>query len=253
MKIDVVTIFPDVIETVCRHSIVGRAQKKKIAGIKAHNIRNFTPSPHQSVDDYSYGGGPGMLLMAEPIFRAVESITGKGARSVRKKIRVILTSPQGELFDQQKAKELAKEKRLIIICGHYKGVDERVRESLITDEISIGDYVLTGGELPALVIIDAVVRLLPGVLNREESYKSDSFYDTLLDCPHYTRPVRFRGMTVPPVLLSGNHSEIERWRKEKALEATFFKRPDLLKNGRLSGEDGKFLRALKRKNGKGGK
>ena len=245
MQIDIITIFPDMVRAICTGSILGRAQKKDIIQINIHNLRDFASGKHSTVDDYSYGGGPGMILMPEPIFNAVESITGVKYPQSDKTIRVILPSPQGEVFIQQKAKELAREKRLIFLCGHYKGVDERIRKNLVTDEISIGDYVLTGGELPSLVIIDSVVRLLPKVLNKEESYKSDSFYGALLDYPHYTRPSEFREMSVPSVLLSCDHSKIEKWRKKMALENTFMKRPDLLDKIMLSEEEKKFLQTLK--------
>ena len=238
MRIDVVTIFPEIIDYICGTSITGRACKKGIVRIKAHDIRAFSPDRRMSVDDTAYGGGPGMILKPEPIYQAVDRITKK--KSMLR--NVVLLSPQGEVFTQKKARSLAMKKNLIFICGHYKGVDERVREGLVTEEISIGDYVLTGGELPVLVVIDAIVRLLPGAMSSRDSYRGDSFYrNKRLDCPYYTRPPSFRGMEVPPVLLSGNHSEIAKWRKEKSFANTLTKRPDLLKKTRFSKEEKELI------------
>lgn len=252
MKIAVVTIFPEIIEFLCEKSIVGRAQKNKLVKIKTYNPRDFTADRRLSVDDYAYGGGPGMILKPEPIFLAVEKITRrkyKRSNKIRqdgRKYRIVLLSPQGEVFSQEKAKELVKEKNLILICGHYKDVDERIRENLITDEISIGDYVLTGGELPALVLIDSIVRLMPKAMSNEESYKTDSFYNgKLLDGSYYTKPFRFRDMETPQVLLSGHHANIEKWRREKALQNTFIKRPDLLEKARLSKTDKAIIEKMK--------
>ncbi len=250
MNIDVVTIFPDIIEHACGQSIVGRAQKKKIVRIKTHDIREFSPDRRLSVDDTAYGGGPGMILKPEPVYRAVENITGRAGKRAgtgRKKYHIILLSPQGELFSQKKAGALAKKKNIILVCGHYKGIDERVRKNLITEEISIGDYVLTGGEIPALVVIDSIVRLLTGAMSNENSYKTDSFYgSSMLDCPYYTKPSKFRDMEVPAVLLSGNHLNIRNWRREKALRNTYMKRPDLLKKARLSKTDKEVLKNIKK-------
>jgi tRNA (guanine37-N1)-methyltransferase len=245
MQIDVITIFPQMFEGIIQESILKRAQQKNIVKINIHNLRDFALDKHYTVDDYSYGGGVGMVLKPEPIFRAVEKIMG--SRKGKRKARIILLTPQGETFNQDKAKELSQEKHLLFICGHYEGVDERVKENLITDEVSIGDYVLTGGELPAMVIIDSLVRLLPGVLNKRESFENDSFYQGLLDYPHYTRPGRFRGKSVPAPLLSGDHIRIRKWRMEKAIENTLKKRPDLLEKIRLSAEYQKILEELRRK------
>jgi len=248
LVIDVITIFPQMVEGIIKESILRRAQQKNIVKINIHNLRDFALDKHSLVDDYSYGGGAGMVLKPEPIFRAVEKIAGKKKR--KRKPRIILLTPQGQTFNQAKAKELSQEQHLLFICGHYEGVDERVKENLITDEVSIGDYVLTGGELPAMVIIDSVVRILPGVLNKKESFENDSFYQGLLDYPHYTRPRRFRRKSVPALLLSGNHAQIRKWRRQEALKNTLNKRPDLLDKITLSAEDQKILEELKRKNEK---
>jgi len=245
LQIDVITIFPQMFKEIVQESILKRAQQKNIVKINVHNLRDFALDKHSTVDDHPYGGGAGMVLKPEPIFLAVEKILSRVKGKV--KPRVILLSPQGQTFNQDKAKELSKEKHLLFICGHYEGVDERVKEEVITDEVSIGDYVLTGGELPAMVIIDSLVRLLPGVLHKRESFENDSFYQGLLDYPHYTRPQKFRGKSVPGLLLSGNHSRIRKWRRKKALENTLSKRPDLLETIRLCTEDKKILEELKRK------
>lgn len=219
MRIDIITIFPEVFSPLFS-SIIKRAQEKGIIEIHLWNLRDFSKDKHKKVDDAPYGGGKGMVLACEPIFLAVEKIKQINSDSL-----TILTSPDGEVFNQDKAKELSKEKGLIIICGHYEGVDERVR-TIVDCEISIGDYVLTGGELPAMVIVDCITRLLPGVLP-EEAQKNDSFSDFLLDWPCYTRPENFRGLKVPDVLLSGNHEKIKDWRLRQAIEKTKQKRPDL--------------------------
>ncbi|MQY66026.1 MAG: tRNA (guanosine(37)-N1)-methyltransferase TrmD [Clostridia bacterium] len=249
MQIDVITIFPQMLERIIKESILKRAQQKNIVKINIHNLRDFALDKHSIVDDYSYGGGAGMVLKPEPIFCAVEKIVSN--RKGKRKVRIILLTPQGQTFNQAKAKELSQEEHLLFICGHYEGVDERVKENLITDEISIGDYVLTGGELPAMVIIDSLVRILPGVLNKRESFENDSFYQGLLDYPHYTRPRRFREKSVPALLLSGNHSQIKKWRRQKALKNTLNKRSDLLEKITLSAEDQKILKELKRKRDSG--
>ena len=249
MQVDVITIFPQMLERIIKESILKRAQQKNIVKINIHNLRDFALDKHSIVDDYSYGGGAGMVLKPEPIFRAVEKIVG--SRKRKRKVCIILLTPQGQTFNQAKAKELSQEEHLLFICGHYEGVDERVKENLITDEISIGDYVLTGGELPAMVIIDSLVRILPGVLNKRESFENDSFYQGLLDYPHYTRPRRFREKSVPALLLSGNHSQIKKWRRQKALKNTLNKRSDLLEKITLSAEDQKILKELKKKQDRG--
>ena len=221
MQIDIITLFPEIFFGPFKESIIGRAIKQGLVEINAINLRQFTHDERGTVDDKPYGGGPGMLMKAEPLFEAVESL--RRAESL-----VILTSPQGKRFNQQMAAELKERKHLIIICGHYEGVDERVRAGLVDLEISIGDYVLTSGNLAAMVMTDAMVRLLPGVLGCDESSVSESFSGDLLEYPQYTRPADFRGMTVPEVLLSGNHGEIASWRRQEALKRTRQMRPDLL-------------------------
>lgn len=221
MDVDVLTLFPEMFHGPFQHSIVGRAIERGLLRVQLTNIREFGLGRHRVVDDAPYGGGPGMVMRPEPLFAAVESVR-------RKESRVILLSPAGRTFTQSWAAELAKELHLVLVCGHYEGVDERVREHLITDELSIGDYVLTGGELPAMVAVDAVARLLPGVLGGELSADEESFTTGLLEYPHYTRPPEFRGSGVPDVLLSGHHAEIARWRERQALLRTVQRRPELL-------------------------
>lgn len=231
MKIDVLTIFPEFFSEVFDFGIIRRAKLAGIADINVHDIREYTTDKHRMTDDRPFGGGDGMVLKPEPIFSAVETLLGTSVRdNYPEGTRVVLLSPQGKAFGHEAAKEFASEaKHLVLICGRYEGVDERVNEALVTDEISIGDYVLSGGEPAAVVVTDAIVRLLPNALGSDTSAENDSFSDGLLDCPHYTRPAEFRGMTVPEVLLNGNHAEIEKWRKEKALEKTRLNREDLLK------------------------
>jgi tRNA (guanine37-N1)-methyltransferase len=222
VRIDVLTIFPGIFDGPLRESLLGRATRDGLVEVKVHDIRDFARDRHRQVDDESYGGGPGMVLKPEPVFAAVESL-GPGER------RTLLLSPAGRRLNQALVRELAAEPWLVLIAGRYEGVDERVVQGLPAEEVSIGDYVLSGGEIPALVVIEAVTRLVPGVIGREESHERDSFgRHGLLDHPHYTRPAEFRGMQVPEVLLSGNHAEIERWRQEAALEKTRRNRPDLL-------------------------
>jgi tRNA (guanine37-N1)-methyltransferase len=222
VRIDIVTIFPGIFESPLRESLLGRAIEADLLDVRVHDLRDSTSDKHRQVDDESYGGGPGMVLKPEPLFAAVESL-GAGGR------RTLLLSPAGRRLDQDLARELAVEPWLVLICGRYEGVDERVVEGLPAEELSIGDYVVAGGEVPALVVLEAVTRLVPGVIGRGESHEQDSFGDEgLLDHPHYTRPAEFRGMRVPETLLSGNHQEIERWRREAALEKTRRNRPDLL-------------------------
>jgi tRNA (guanine37-N1)-methyltransferase len=222
VRIDALTIFPGIFESPLRESLLGKAIEAGILDVRVHDIRDFATDRHRQVDDESYGGGPGMVMKPEPVFAAVESL-GEGPR------RVILLSPAGRRLNQALARELAKEPWLVLISGRYEGVDERVVEGLPAEEISIGDYVLSGGEIPALVLLEAVTRLVPGVVGSEESLERESFEEGTLDHPHYTRPSEFRGMRVPDVLLSGNHAEVERWRREAALEKTRRNRPDLLK------------------------
>lgn len=230
MRIDILTIFPEFFTEVFDFGIIRRAKLAEIVEINIYDIRSFTTDKHRMTDDRPFGGGDGMVLKAEPIFLAIEQILGTCEREkYHAGTRVILLTPQGKVFKQNVAKEFAdKLQHIVMICGRYEGVDERVNETLVTDEISIGDYVLSGGEPAAIVVTDAIVRLLPNALGSETSAVNDSFTENLLDCPHYTQPRDFRGMTVPDVLLSGNHAEIEKWRKQKALEKTQKIRPDLL-------------------------
>jgi tRNA (guanine37-N1)-methyltransferase len=223
----VLTIFPEMLRSPLEHSILKRAQESGRLQVRLIDIREFSTDRHRTVDDMPYGGGAGMVMKPEPLFRAVEQITTDGSDPGPG--RIILMTPQGEPFSQERARELAQEDHLVLLCGRYEGVDERVREHLVTDELSIGDYVLTGGELPALVVLDAVARLIPGVLGDEESPKQDSFTDELLEYPHYTRPADFRGWTVPDVLLSGHHEEVDRWRRRQSLLRTLVRRPDLFR------------------------
>jgi tRNA (guanine37-N1)-methyltransferase len=222
MKIDVLTLFPAMFAGPLDESIVKRAREKKLLNLKIHNLRDWTHDRHKTVDDKPFGGGPGMLLKVEPLFEAIESLS-------RENTKVILLSPGGRKFSQEIALELSQQEDLLLVCGSYEGFDERVREALADDELSIGDYVLTNGALPAMVVIDAVSRLLPGVLGDDESSRDESFSTGLLEYPQYTRPAEFRGMKVPEVLLSGNHAEIEKWRREQAKLRTEKQRPDLLK------------------------
>ena len=221
MKIDVLTLFPGMFPGPLDESIIKRACESGRLRLGIHDLRDYTHDRHRTVDDRPFGGGPGMLMKPEPLFEAVEALRGE-------KTRVILTSPAGRLFRQQIARELAAEEHLLLVCGSYEGFDERVRQGLADDELSIGDYVLTNGALPAMVIIDSVTRLLPGVLGDDESSQDESFSGGLLEYPQYTRPAEFRGMTVPEVLLSGDHAAIEQWRREQAREWTAQRRPDLL-------------------------
>lgn len=242
MKIDVLSIFPEMFENVLGSSILKKAAEKKAVTYKVTNFRDFADNKHGTVDDYPYGGGAGMVLKPQPIFDAVTHLS----EGTEKRSRVILLCPQGERYSQKKAEELAKEEHLIFVCGHYEGYDERIREHLVTDEISIGDYVLTGGELGAMVIIDSVVRLLPGVLGNEASPVLDSYSSGLLEHPHYTRPADFRGMKVPDTLVSGNHKKIEEWRAKESLRRTWTRRPDLLENYPLSENEKKLLEEVKK-------
>ncbi len=238
MRVDILTLFPEMFNGFLNCSIVGRAIERAIVDIRVHNIRDYAHDKHRVVDDYPYGGGAGMVLKPGPIFEAVEAIKGElGLLAVP----TILLSPQGRLFKQEIAQELARFQNLILICGHYEGVDERVAEHLATDEISIGDYLLSGGEIPAMVVVDCVVRLLPGVIGSEKSLVEDSLVDGLLEYPQYTRPEVYRGWSVPSVLLSGNHGEIARWRRYQRLLRTAKRRPDLLVKAVLSEEDRKLL------------
>ena len=223
MKITILTLFPGMFAGPFAESIIGRALERDVCEIDVVDLRSFTTDKHHVADDTPYGGGGGMVMKVEPIIAAVEATrTGQDGE------RVIFLTPQGRPYDQAKGKELAELEHLILLCGHYEGIDERARELVVDEEISIGDYVLTGGELPAMVVADSIVRLLPGALGNEDSYKNDSFWNGILDCPHYTRPETFRDERVPDVLLSGHHAEIKKWRHQKALERTRNVRPDLL-------------------------
>lgn len=222
MKFDIFTLFPEVFQPYIEASMIKRARQNNLLEIDLHNIRDWTTDRHHTTDDTPYGGGGGMVMKPEPVFAAVESVLGE-----KSNIPVILMTPQGRLFNQQIARELSTIPRVALLCGHYEGLDERVREHLVTDEISIGDYVLTGGELPALVILDAISRHLPGVLGDPTGAEDDSHASGLLEYPHYTRPPIFRDWSVPEILLSGNHAAIEKWRKEQSIKRTQEKRPDL--------------------------
>lgn len=237
MKIDVLTLFPEMFAPL-DHSIVGRARTLGQVEVALTNFRDFSTNKHHKVDDYPYGGGAGMLLTPQPIFDAFDAIE-------KKRPRVILTTPTGRPFNQRVAEEWAKEEHLIFLCGHYEGFDQRIHDELATDEVSIGDFVLTGGELAVMVMIDATVRLLPEVLGAQASHEDDSFSTGLLEYPHYTRPADFRGLKVPDVLLSGNHARIEAWRREQSLLKTHTRRPDLLETAELTESDKIFLESLR--------
>lgn len=241
MRIDILTLFPNMFTGVINESILKKAMELGKVQYHITNFRDFSTDKHQAVDDYPYGGGAGMVLKPEPIFHAVEHIESVTNSSPR----VILLCPQGERYTQKKAEQLAKEEHLLFICGHYEGYDERIRENLVTDEISIGDFVLTGGELAAMVVVDSIVRLLPGVLGNEDSPVLDSFSTGLLEHPHYTRPAEFRGMRVPDVLLSGNHKLIDEWRRKQSLKRTLERRPDLLESYPLTEQEIEWLNELK--------
>jgi tRNA (guanine37-N1)-methyltransferase len=230
MNIDILTLFPEICRAPLSESIMKRAQESKIVDLRVHNLRDWTMDKHHIVDDAPFGGGQGMVMKPEPIFAAVEDLRNRESSIQHPASKVILMSPTGRRFDQRLATELSRESHLIIICGHYEGIDHRVVEHLVDLEISIGDYVLTNGAIAAVVLVDAVVRLLPGVLGHEQSSVDDSFTSGLLEAPQFTRPAEFRGWKVPEVLLSGNHAEIAKWRKEQALKRTRQNRPDLLKN-----------------------
>src|SRR5258706_4133314 len=249
MQFEVFTLLPEVFPPYLDTSIINRARQKGLINVRVHNIRDYTHDKHHMTDDTPYGGGGGMVMKPDPVFEAVESVLGLTPHLSNplpdSNIPIILLTPQGRVFTQRVAEELVQHERIAIICGRYEGVDERIREHLVTDEISIGDYVLTGGELPALMIIDAVSRLIPGVLGDPTGAEDDSHSMRLLEYPHYTNPPEFRGVKVPDVLVSGNHAKIEKWRREQALTRTFNKRPDMLEKAELSKTDLKFLEHLK--------
>lgn len=243
MKIDVLSLFPEMFTGVFNQSIMKRAQEQDKVSMNITDFREFAENKHNKVDDYPYGGGEGLVLMPQPIFDTVDSLTSV---EEGQKPRVILLSPQGERYSQKKAEELAEEEHLMFICGHYEGYDERIRTELADDELSIGDYVLTGGELAAMAIIDSVVRLLPGVLGNEQSHQNDSFSNGLLEYPQYTRPADFRGLKVPDVLLSGHHAQIETWRRYQSLKRTYFRRVDLLKGQEFTGQDIEWIQEFEK-------
>ena len=242
MKFDVVTIFPRMLQAPIEDGIVHRAIEAGIVSIGVHDLRAFTDDRHRSVDDQPFGGGPGMVMKAEPFLRAVETLTAGEPEAAR---AVVLLSPRGQRFDQRMAERLSRLDHVVLLCGRYEGIDERVREALATEEMSIGDYVLSGGEVPALAVIDAVARLVPGVVGDDQSVEADSFTRGLLDFPHYTRPAEFEGLKVPDVLLSGHHGEIRRWRRETALKRTVERRPDLLADAALDADEREWLKRSK--------
>lgn len=241
MTADVITIFPEMVESALNAGVVGRARERGVVDVRVRDLRDYTEDRHRTVDDMPYGGGPGMVMKPEPLWRAVEAIAAeRGAAAA-----VVLMTPQGRPFTHAVAVEMSRLERLVVICGRYEGVDERVTEGLVTHEISIGDYVLTGGELAALVVLDAVTRLVPGVVGDAESVEADSFVRGLLDHPHYTRPAEFRGRAVPEVLLSGNHAGIERWRRQERIRRTGERRPDLLDTAELTDAERRDLETWK--------
>lgn len=249
MRFEVFTLLPEVFPSYLETSILKRARERGLLDIGIHNIRDYTHDKHHTTDDTPYGGGGGMVMKPEPVFEAVESVLGLAAPhsppQPDSNIPIILLTPQGRVFNQSIAQELSTHPRIALLCGRYEGVDERIREHLVTDEISIGDYVLTGGELPVLILIDAVARLLPGVLGDPTGAEDDSHAMGLLEYPHYTKPAEFRGWKVPDILTSGDHGKIDKWRREQALERTFRKRPDMLEKAELTKDDLKFIEKLK--------
>src|SRR5215207_5804569 len=248
MQFEVFTLLPEVFPPYLESSILQRARQRGLIDVRVHNIRDYTHDRHHMTDDTPYGGGGGMVMKPEPVFEAIESVLGLSASLTQPiAVPVILLTPQGRVFTQRVAEELSRHERIALLCGRYEGVDERIRQHLVTDEISIGDYVLTGGELPALMIIDAISRLLPGVLGDPTGAEDDSHSMGLLEYPHYTRPPEFRGWKVPEILLSGDHAKIEKWRREQALQRTFHKRPDMIEKAELGRDDKKFLEDLKSK------
>lgn len=240
MNFHVLTLFPDMIMQGLGTSIIGRALEKETISLEAVNIRDYANNKHSKVDDYPYGGGAGMVMQAEPVFGAFQAVSEK----IGRRPRVVYLTPQGKVFDQKMAEELADEQDLVFLCGHYEGIDERVLEEIVTDYVSIGDYVLTGGELPAMVMIDAISRMVPGVLSNEESAQFESFQDNLLEYPQYSRPEVWRGKSVPPVLLSGHHANVEKWRREQSVLRTAQRRPDLLEHAVLSEQEKKLIKGV---------
>ena len=251
MNFHVLTLFPEMIEQGVNTSITGRAINNGLLSINAVNIRDYAFNKHNSVDDYPYGGGAGMLMQAEPVYLAYEAVKEQIAKRTsdageKRPLRVVYLSPQGDVFNQKMAEEMAQEEDLVLLCGHYEGIDERVLEEIVTDYVSIGDYVLTGGELPAMVMIDTISRLVPGVLHNDVSAEFESFQDNLLEYPQYSRPEEWRGKKVPPILLSGHHANIEKWRREQSILRTLERRPDLLKDSNLTDKEKKWIRQIKR-------
>ena len=248
MQFEVFTLLPEIFPPYLESSILNRARQKGLIDVRVHNIRDYTHDKHHTTDDTPYGGGGGMVMKPEPVFEAIETVLGLNPLQTQPEtasnIPIILLTPQGRVFNQRIAEELSRHERIVLLCGRYEGIDERIREHLVTDEISIGDYVLTGGELPALMIIDAVSRLLPGVLGDPTGAEDDSHSMGLLEYPHYTRPPEFRGWKVPDVLLSGDHAKIDKWRRQQALTRTFHKRPDMLEKAELTEKDKKIIKRL---------
>lgn len=240
MNFHILTLFPEMVMNGLSASIIGRAQEKGLFSVEAVNIRDFAENKHNRVDDYTYGGGAGMLMQAGPVYGAYQSV----AEKMEKKPRVIYLSPQGQTFSQNMAEEFAKEEELVFLCGHYEGIDERVLEEIVTDYVSIGDYVLTGGELPAMVMIDAISRFIPGVLHNDVSTEFESFQDNLLEYPQYTRPEEWHGKKVPEILLSGHHANVEKWRREQSIIRTAKLRPDLLEKAELSEKEKEWLEQM---------
>ncbi len=254
MQFEVFTLLPEIFPPYLDSSILKRARERGLIDIRVHNIRDYTRDKHHTTDDTPYGGGGGMVMKPEPVFEAIETVLGLNANPAAQtppepaaNIPIILLTPQGRVFNQRIAQEYSQSPRIALLCGRYEGIDERIREHLVTDEISIGDYVLTGGELPALILIDAMARLLPDVLGDPTGAQDDSHAMGLLEYPHYTRPPEFRGWKAPDILLSGDHAKIEKWRREQALLRTFKKRPDMLEKTELSKNDRKFIESLKSK------
>ena len=247
MNFHVLTLFPEMIEQGVNTSITGRAINNGLLSINAVNIRDYAFNKHNSVDDYPYGGGAGMLMQAEPAdCSEVRNSDLQDENSKKRPLRVVYLSPQGDVFNQKMAEEMAQEEDLVLLCGHYEGIDERVLEEIVTDYVSIGDYVLTGGELPAMVMIDTISRLVPGVLHNDVSAEFESFQDNLLEYPQYSRPEEWRGKKVPPILLSGHHANIEKWRREQSILRTMERRPDLLRESNLTDKEKKWIRQVKR-------
>ncbi len=243
MRIDILTLFPEMCESVLSESIIGRSRKDGKVEINCRNIRDYTLDKHKRVDDTPYGGGTGMIMQVQPIYDCYMSL----CEEIGEKAHLIFMSPQGKVLTQQRVKELSEMNNIAILCGHYEGVDERVIEEIVDEEISIGDYVLTGGELPALVLADSISRMLPGVLANEDAFTDESHYGSLLEYPQYTRPYEWHGRTVPDILLTGHHANIEKFHREKSLERTYMRRPDMLSKAELSKKDIEFLRLLKQK------